>query len=375
MDMTIWIFLSVFVFGLLIYQPRSVCAATLLVATKDSAERSKNSADFIGDGVGDQEEINAAIQALPATGGTVMLAEGTYDIRKVGDSLGGVIINRSHVTLKGQHTATKLILAPDQNTNVIRIIGGGVGHVTICDLWVDQNRDQNPEDGAEFVNISHGRFEYCGIKAFATKPGESRAEPCHNVTIENCTVLNARRLGIMLEGENMRVINNRLGNAMSDAVEILTGPGFISGNYVDITGRTHVAIGSDRGNAILMTNNVVHVKSDGDLDIAFRSWADSEQHVIANNVILIDKGGVLNYAMDVRGFETAVTGNVVRGNDPEKRLPLWLTGAGMVVSGNHFKNVELIVNDQTESNRPILIQNNSKENTVVTHKQGNLNGS
>lgn len=372
MDMATWVLLGIFVFALVIYNPRWVQGATILVATKDSAEKSKQAADFVGDGEGDQEEINAAIGALPDVGGTVMLAEGTYDIRKVDDELGGVLIQRSNVTLAGQKTATKLILAPDQNTNVIRIIGSGVGYVTIRDLWVDQNRDQNPYDGAEFVNVSHGRFEYCGIKAFATKPGEPRVEPCHNITIENCTVLNARRLGIMLEGENMRVINNRLGNAMSDAVEILTGPGFISGNYVDITGRTHVAIGSDRGNAILMTNNVVHVKSDGDLDIAFRSWADSEQHVIANNIIQIDEGGTLNLAMDVRGFETAVTGNVVRGNDSENRLPLWLTGAGMVVSGNHFKNVDVIVNDQTGSERPILIQNNIHENTVITHQKGKL---
>ena len=41
----------------------------------------------------------------------------------------------------------------------------------------------------------------------------------------------------MLEGPNMRVMNNRLGNANSDAVELLGGPGFVMGNYVEITGR------------------------------------------------------------------------------------------------------------------------------------------
>ena len=38
-----------------------------------------------------------------------------------------------------------------------------------------------------------------------------------------------------------------LGNAGSDSVEILTGPGQIIGNDVEVTGQTHVAIGSDRG--------------------------------------------------------------------------------------------------------------------------------
>ncbi len=344
----------------------------MIVATQSSSEKSKAAADFVGDGVGDQEEIYAAIHALPASGGTVTLMEGTYDIRKVEGTLGGVIIDRSNVTLIGQGAATRLILAPDQNTNVIRIIGNGVGNIVIRDLWVDQNRDQNPYNGAEFVNISHGRFEYNGIKAFCAEPGGSCPEPTHNITIENCTVLNAQRLGIMLEGPNMRVVNNRLGNAHSDAVELLTGPGFVMGNFVEITGRTHVAVGSDRGNSIIMANNVVHVREGGDLDIAFRSWADSERHVISNNIVMVDQGGKLGLAMDVRGFDTSITGNVIRGRDEAERLPMWLTGAGMAVTGNHFQNVELIVNDQTGTNRPILIRGNVMENSGISHEVGNL---
>ncbi len=355
-----------------VHQPSQIQGKTMIVATQSSSEKSKATADFVGDGVGDQEEIYAAIHALPSSGGTVTLMEGTYDIRKVEGKLGGLIIDRSNVTLIGQGTATRLILAPDQNTNVIRIIGNGVGNIVIRDLWVDQNRDQNPYNGAEFVNISHGRFEYNGIKAFCAEPGGSCPEPTHDITIENCTVLNAQRLGIMLDGPNMRVVNNRLGNAHSDAVELLEGPGFVMGNFVEITGRTHVAVGSDRGNSIIMANNVVHVREGGDLDIAFRSWADSERHVISNNIVMVDQGGKLGLAMDVRGFDTSITGNVIRGQNEADRLPLWLTGAGMAVTGNHFQNVELIVNDQTGTNRPILIQGNVMENSGVSHEVGNL---
>ena len=361
-----------FVLVFAVHQPSQIQGKTMIVATQSSSEKSKAVADFLGDGVGDQEEMYAAIHALPSSGGTVTLMEGTYDIRKVEDKLGGLIIDRSNVTLIGQGTATRLILAPDQNTNVIRIIGNGVGNIVIRDLWVDQNRDQNPYNGAEFVNISHGRFEYNGIKAFCAEPGGSCPEPTHNITIENCTVLNAQRLGIMLDGPNMRVVNNRLGNAHSDAVELLEGPGFVMGNFVEITGRTHVAVGSDRGNSIVMANNVVHVREGGDLDIAFRSWADSERHVISNNIVMVDKGGKLGLAMDVRGFDTSITGNVIRGRDEAERLPLWLTGAGMAVTGNHFQNVELIVNDQTGTNRPILIRGNVMENSGVSHEVGNL---
>ena len=43
------------------------------VATKNSSEKSKKIADYVGDGVGDQEEIYKAIHALPEVGGTVTL--------------------------------------------------------------------------------------------------------------------------------------------------------------------------------------------------------------------------------------------------------------------------------------------------------------
>ncbi|MDE2889178.1 MAG: right-handed parallel beta-helix repeat-containing protein [Gemmatimonadota bacterium] len=344
----------------------------MIVATRNSSEKSRHAADFVGDGHGDQEEIHAAIRALPPAGGTVVLKEGVYDIRKEEGTLGGLIIDRSNVTLAGQGAATRLVLAPGQNTNVIRIIGNGVGNITIRDLWVDQNRDQNPYDGAEFGNISHGRFEYNGIKAFCAEPGGSCPRPTHNVTIRNCTVLNSQRLGIMLQGPNMRVINNRLGNANSDAVELLGGPGFVTGNFVEITGRTHGAVGSDAGDSIIMANNQVFVREEGDLDIAFRSWADSVGHVISGNIVTVDAGGRLALAMDVRGFNTSVSGNVIRGPGPTQRLPLWLTGAGMSVTGNHFRNVDLIVNDRTGTNRPILIHGNAMEESVVVRETGNL---
>ncbi len=346
-------------------------AATLLVATADSSDKSRERADFLGDGEGDQEEINRAIESLPEAGGTVMLAEGTYDIRKVEGRLGGVIIGRSNVTLAGQGSATKLILAPEQETNVVRIIGSGVHDVTIRDLWVDQNRDKNPL-GEGDPNVSHARFEFCGIKGYFREPGGPSGDVLHNITVERCTVLNARRLGIMLEGRNLKVLHNRLGTAMSDSVELLTGPGIIMGNYAEITGRTHVAFGSDRGNNIIMANNVLHVMPDGDIDIGFRSWSDSERHVISNNVIMMEPGGKLGRAMDVRGYGAVVTGNNVKGNSAEERLPLVISGGDTLVTANIFENVTLVVDDATSDTRPIVINNNLMRNSGIDHRKGDL---
>ena len=145
--------------------------SSIVVATADSSAAARAAADFVGDGHSDQDEINAAVEALPLVGGTVTLMEGTYDIRKVPGQLGGVLIKRSNVTLAGQGSSTRLIQAPNQDTNVIRIIGSGVHHVTIRDLYVDANRDQNAS-GRGDPNVSHGRFEFCEYQGLL--PGARR---------------------------------------------------------------------------------------------------------------------------------------------------------------------------------------------------------
>ncbi|HOX36398.1 MAG TPA: right-handed parallel beta-helix repeat-containing protein [Candidatus Brocadiia bacterium] len=353
------------------YPSRYAASATVVVAAADSADRSKSRADFVCDGTSDQEEINAAIQSLPTAGGTVLLLEGTYDIRKVPGKLGGVIIDRSNVTLAGQGTSTRLIQASGQNTNVIRIIGSGVGNIIIRDLWVDANRDGNSE-GQGDPNVSHDRFEFCGIKAYFQAPGGPGGDTNHDITIRDCRVMNAHRLGIMLEGRNMKVVDNVLGNAGSDSVEILTGPGEIRGNYVEITGRTHVGIGTDRADSIIMANNIIHVKEGGDIDIGFRSWAASHRHTIIGNVLTVDAGGVCRKAMDIRGEDTSVTGNVIHAAEPASPVELAITAGFAVVSGNVFENVKIVVDDATEAGGPIVVKDNIMKNSALDHRRGKL---
>jgi hypothetical protein len=242
-------------------------------------------------------------------------------------------------------------------------------------LTVDANRDEN-NAGTGDPNISHDRFEYCGIKAYRRAPrGPQVAGDVHDITIRNCAVRNAHRLGIMLEGPNMRVLDNVLGNAGSDSVEILTGPGQIRGNYVEITGQTHVAIGSDRGNSILMADNIIHVRDGGRLDIGFRSWADSHRHVIAGNVVTVDPGGHCTLAIDVRGDGAAVTGNTLQSAQSDPQMRLKIAGGNTLVTGNLLENTVIEVNDQTGRGLPIRIDGNILDaQCSLDHQHGNLLG-
>lgn len=72
---------------------------TITVAASDSLD--KSGTRFICDGVDDQVEIQTAIDALPSTGGEIILLEGTY-------SLSDVIIGKDYCNIKGQGFGTIL---------------------------------------------------------------------------------------------------------------------------------------------------------------------------------------------------------------------------------------------------------------------------
>jgi len=119
-----------------------------------------------------------------------------------------------------------------------------------------------------------------------------------------------------------------------------------------------------------MAGNIVHVRETGDIDIAFRTWADSHRHFINDNIVMVDEGGKCTHAMDLRGFDTTVTGNCIYTSNPDAPLLLKLTAGNIVVTGNVLQNVAIEVDDQTEARKPIIIKDNILDNTSVVVKNG-----
>ena len=95
----------------------SLVVATRIVAASNSLDKTR--ADYVCDGTDDQEEIQKAIDDLPAYGGSVYLLEGTYNISAP------IKINKSNVTLMGAGAATVLNLATNdaiQASDLSRIV-------------------------------------------------------------------------------------------------------------------------------------------------------------------------------------------------------------------------------------------------------------
>lgn len=92
-------------------------AATFTVAANDSSARIKSQADYVADGTDDQTEIQSAIDALPATGGQIHLAEGNYNLSS------GISVTANK---KIKITGTGAILKPAADVTAITVNQGAV---------------------------------------------------------------------------------------------------------------------------------------------------------------------------------------------------------------------------------------------------------
>ena len=75
---------------------------TLIVGATQSGHTAAE-VDFLCTGTDDHVQINAAIAALPASGGKIVIREGTYNIAAQ------ITLNRANVTIEGMGSSTVLL--------------------------------------------------------------------------------------------------------------------------------------------------------------------------------------------------------------------------------------------------------------------------
>ncbi|GAI13315.1 unnamed protein product, partial [marine sediment metagenome] len=103
--------------------------ATIVVAAVDASLQSRAQADFTCDGVEDDVELNAALNLLPASGGRVVLSEGTFNI------VDPIVIPANNITLRGQGRST-FIDGDGLATGEHGIVISGVTNCTIKKLAI-----------------------------------------------------------------------------------------------------------------------------------------------------------------------------------------------------------------------------------------------
>ncbi len=154
---------------------------TLSVAASDASAKVRASADYICDGVDDQVQIQAAIDALPAIGGKVSPGEGTF-------SINGKINLRSYLTLKGygrntifQATATLMetMLEADTKTDVV-----------VSDMTIDGTGQGGASSYGLYLKTVK-RFSLSNLYICDTNKDTLIVSDCNDGTINNITTVNS----------------------------------------------------------------------------------------------------------------------------------------------------------------------------------------
>jgi parallel beta-helix repeat protein len=256
--------------------------ATKIVAANDSLDKSL--ADYVCDGTDDQEEINAAINALPTSGGRVLLLEGTYNISAP------ITILKNNVTLEGQGAGTKLFLVNGADCDVIDIGNGltALEGIKIANLRIDGNKANQTEEheGIYFW----GESNYLIIKSI----------------IENCIVENVSDYGIFLYySNNNTIIGNQSNSNAYDGIFLSnSNNNTVIGNQANSNGDIGIDI-EQANNNIIIGNQINSNASDG---IYFIS--SSNNTISGNQINSNGNNGILL----VSATNTTIIGNQINSN-------------------------------------------------------------
>jgi Pectate lyase superfamily protein len=341
----------------------SSAPAALSTATTAAYMVSVTAFGATGNGITDDAPaIQAALDSVPATGGTVFVPAGDY---RLGESL---VIGQSNITLTGvgpasilrlmdgvQVDAIDLPVAYGNNIDPSVVVSGD----TISNLTIDGNH--NPL-------AASGQPNYFGILASQTNNltlsgltvqnwiydgieiGNASEVPDNNTVIENCVVTGTGRNGIAVGYATNTTIND---NIITDAPSQYWGPAAGNGIDVEIEG------GSDAPNpyvnGLIIENNVI-----SQVGATTSCWGIALQDAYGpmSNITILDNAingyqqavGISSSLGDY-GEVAGVSGVTIQGNwigvDPNFSVagyPLYIGGS------DNVNIIDNVMNDQTDGN-------------------------
>ena len=291
----------------------TVRTASLMVAALDSSATSKAPADYIADGANDEMEIQAAIDSLPASGGSVTLHGGTYYLSAE------IAISGDNVSLIGQGNGT-VLTCPDGFSSdpaeidfaMLDITGNGV---SISNLSFDGNETgiaggvQSAIDANSAANlhIEGVRFEkFTGDGIYANSPS--------NLSITNSYFYQIKDDGADINNASYSVVSGNIFESIGD-----NGIDTESTTFSSFTGNTFNTVGG----------SAIELEQEGG-----NSWTEFVS-VVGNSIYNSAEAGILINT----GRNNTITGNTLDNNAIGIHL---MTSAGdyhsthNIISGNRI---------------------------------------
>lgn len=217
--------------------------------------------DYLCDGTADDVEINAAIQALPSTGGEIVILDGTYNITAI------VVLNKNNVTLSGNGAATvlKRMYADSITTGFVSITANSNG-CCIKNLYVDGNKANYNSMGAHGISSNANYSIIMGNICYNNGGhGIFLSNANTNNIITNNICYNNNQTGIALSSGNNHTVtgnscyNNNVGCSGGRGSNVITGNCFSNNGYAGIEMSTNINNSTIAGNTLCNNRYGIYV--------------------------------------------------------------------------------------------------------------------
>ena len=301
--------------------------------------------DYLCDGTADDVEINAAIQALPATGGEIVILDGTYHITAT------IRMNKDNVTLAGNGAAT--ILLRSANVDVIYLTS--VTHCNVRNLKIDGNKTAYTTDNACIYLSSSSNNAI--TRNICNNSGYGIYVPYHN---NNNTIMgnacNNNQNGMYLDSSgNNTVAGNTCNDNSNNGIEMGT-----SGSNNTVTGNTcnnnkiGMNLRSSSNNAI--TGNTCNNNSSHGITLS----SSSNNAITGNTCNNNSSYGITLFSSS----NNAITGNTCNNNSSHG-ITLFSSSNNNTITGNTCIRGTGQPSDYTSSQETIQTFTNSSNNLIV----------
>ena len=245
--------------------------------------------DYLCDGTNDQEEINNAITALPATGGEVVILDGTYNITAKID------VTKDNVSIRGNGNAT--ILKRMFNSSIAEgvITLTGRSGCKIADLQIDGNK------------ATHTASYNSGIYLYSSSDNTITGNTCNN-----------NNNGIRFESSsNRNIVTDNTCNSNSNGIRFdLSSDNTITGNTCN-NNNNGIYLSSSSNNTI--TDNTCNNNNYEGI----RLYSSSNDNTVTGNTCNNNNSGIYLYSSS---NNNTITGNTCNNNS---------TGINLNVSSNN----------------------------------------
>ena len=304
--------------------------ATFVIAASDSVHKER--ADYVCDGTDDDVQIQAAIDALPASGGKIVLLEGNF---LIGDEID--LVANLHLMGSGWSTILK---AKDSFGGKSVLFGDAKASVHISDLAIDGNFANNARnadlDDQNGIRISNAGADHC--------------------TVENCYIFNCPDNGVRVShsASYPLLINNRVEGAHWHSLMFWMNVtyGRIINNFCDGSDLETVGViaveRSGTKHTIVANNVVINAAKNSGASSSGIHVVQSSRVIIESNIVLDTGSGVASSSgiyVQTTIDEPTLEGTIIANNIIETAtwagIKVWANSddiIGLIISGNRIRD-------------------------------------